>query len=106
MDSKQFRVYNLTRKSYVSLRVVTVDDAAASLDKLLEQICEETDRGVWLKPFRGLDLLPEFPRFDLLYLDKDNQVIESPGASPSYLSGLVSGQVASVLLLPDSSIQL
>ncbi|MDE3199868.1 MAG: hypothetical protein KGN79_03015 [Acidobacteriota bacterium] len=90
----------------MSLRATMVDSASANIEKLLEQICEETDRGIWLKPFRSFDMPPGAPGFDLLYLDSENHVIATPQSNSPHLKELALAQVSSVMVLPGRSIQL
>lgn len=106
MDTLQLRVYNLTRNSYVSLRAASVDSSDMSLDELLLQICEETDRSLWMKPYHRFDLPFDPSKFDFLYLDQNNEVIEAPRSHPAFPSEEISAQIASLLVLPGNSIKL
>lgn len=89
MEARKYSISNKTRQSYLSPRVKVVDstfEPLTVLRVLVEGLARNDDGGLWLTHVTGIPVVPRISPFDLVYLDKDNRVIEAvellPAADP------------------------
>ncbi len=86
MESRKFRVYNQTRKSFLGVEVILADASEEHLDTLIGNLALHAGEGLWLNPFREIPRGRALPLFGLIYLNQEScvlQVIELyPGLGP------------------------
>ena len=108
MDSKVFSVYNLARGVFLSAKVMAADGVNEPL-KILKVLVSglglDTESGLWIRPLSAIPAVPRLFPFDLLYLDRDQRVVEAveivPGADfPPYRR-----EVASALVLARRTLE-
>ncbi|HMG87466.1 MAG TPA: PilZ domain-containing protein [Terracidiphilus sp.] len=108
MDTRVFCVYNLARGVFLSSKVTAVDGVNEPL-KILKVLVGglglDTVSGLWICPLSAIPAVPRLFPFDLLYLDRDQRVVESaeivPGAEfPPYRR-----EVASALVLARQTVE-
>ncbi len=108
MDTRVFCVYNLARGVILSSKVTAADGVNEPL-KILKVLVGglglDTVSGLWICPLSAIPAVPRLFPFDLLYLDRDQRVVESaeivPGAEfPPYRR-----EVASALVLARQTIE-
>ena len=108
MDTRVFCVYNLARGVFLSSKVTAADGVNEPL-KILKVLVSglglDKESGLWICPLSAIPAVPRLFPFDLLYLDRDQRVIESeeivPGAEfPRYRT-----EVASALVLVRRTIE-
>ncbi len=105
MEIQRFCVYNLAQESFLSLEVTAVDTTVVPLRTLIESIIAiQSGIGVWLKPYRGIPLVPGLPLFDLIYLDEDLRVVQQVELYPHPSATPLGGHVASALAVPAHTI--
>ena len=104
MESRKFRVYNQTRKSFLGVEVILADASEEHLDTLIGNLALQAGEGLWLKPFREIPQGRALPLFGLIYLNQEScvlQVIELyPGLGPEPLAA----QATSALVLSVGAI--
>jgi hypothetical protein len=104
MESKTLRVYNRSRESFLNLKVTVVDTMAEPIETIIDNLAFRTDIAFWLKPYRGVPSVPRFRRFDLIYLNEDNRVIEEVDSFPSPDVKPLKATPASALALPAHTV--
>ncbi len=108
MDTKVFCVYNLARGVFLSPKVTAADgvnDPLKILKVLISGLGLDKESGLWICPLSAIPSVPRLFPFDLIYLDRDQRVVEAveivPGAEfPPYRS-----EVASALVLARQTLE-
>ena len=108
MDIRVFCVYNLAQGVFLSSKVTAVDgvnEPLRILKVLVNGLGLDKESGLWICPLSAIPAVPRLFPFDLLYLDRDQRVIESveivPGAEfPPYR-----GEVAGALVLARRTLE-
>ncbi len=107
MDTKVFCVYNLARGVFLSSKV-TVADCANEPLKMLKVLVGglglDAVSGLWLSPLYAAPLVPRLFPFDLLYLDRDLQVVDAGEILPGVEFPPFRREVASALLLAHQTL--
>lgn len=103
-DTRQYCVFNKTRESFLSLGVVAADTHLARLKGLLGKLRLKSDGGIWVIPSQGVHTIGMLFAIDVIYLDKDNQVIHLMESFGTFRIGPIRGNCASVLELPTRTI--
>lgn len=107
MEPKKFAVHNQTRDVALSPSVATVNAALEPLKVLkvlIEGLPANAKSGLWLTSFKGVPVARTLSPFDLVYLDKENQVILGVELSKDGEFTPPKGQPASALVLPPKSL--
>ncbi len=102
-EIKIFRVYNRSREEFFSLKVAPFDTTAEPLKRLFEYLVNGSYPGLWLKPYKGLPVMPGAQKFDLVYLDGNCRVAEGLDKYPNPQIAVSEIKHASALLLPTGS---
>lgn len=97
------RVYNLSSEGFASVEVARFDATAEPLRRLFDYLASGSYPGLWLKPYRGLPVMPGANTFDLVYLDGDCKVTERLDKYPNPQGAISSDELASAVLLPAHS---
>ena len=108
MDTKVFCVYNLARGVFLSSKV-TVADCANEPLKMLKVLVSglglDAVSGLWLSPLYTAPAVPRLFPFDILYLDRDQQVVDAAEILPGAEFPLFRQEVASALVLAHQTLQ-
>ncbi len=108
MDTKVFCVYNLARGVFLSSKVTVADGANEPL-KMLKALVSglglDAVSGLWLFPLNAAPLVPRLFPFDLLYLDRDHQVLDAGEILPGVEFPPFRHEVASALVLAHLTLQ-
>ncbi|WP_348262259.1 hypothetical protein P8935_20945 [Telmatobacter sp. DSM 110680] len=100
-EAKQsLRVYNRTTESFIGVEVSVFDTTAEPLRRLFECLVNESDLGLWLKPYKGVPAMQGARTFDLVYLDSECRVAERLDRYPNPQVAILKGEPTSALLLP------
>ena len=86
MEVKKYSIYNQTRDASVSAGVTAVNstlDPLCALRVMVEGLSGGTETGLWLTHITVVPMAPRMAPFDLIYLDKDNRVVECAELLPS-----------------------
>ncbi len=103
MDTRNFCAYNLTRDLPLSSRITVADSVNQPLKilkVLVSGLALDAESGLWLVPLTDTPSVPRLVPFDLVYLDKDQRVIQGLAALPGVEFPPFSRRVASALVLP------
>jgi hypothetical protein len=106
MEQKKYVAYNQTRDSLLSSSVTTVNaglEPLKVLKVLIEGLPANSRTGLWLTNFKGVPVARTLSPFDLVYLDKDNRVVQGMELSKDGEFAPPRGQPASALVLPPKS---
>jgi len=80
MDTRVFCVYNLARGVFLSSKVTAVDGVNEPL-KILKVLVGglglDAVSGLWICPLSAIPSVPRLFPFDLIYLDRDQRVVEA-----------------------------
>ena len=107
MESRKYVAYNQTRDSLLSSSVTTVNaglEPLKVLKVLIEGLPANSRTGLWLTNFKGVPVARTLSPFDLVYLDKDNRVVQGVELSKDGEFAPFKGQPASALVLPPKSL--
>jgi hypothetical protein len=107
MESRKYVAYNQTRDSLLSSSVTTVNaglEPLKVLKVLIEGLPANSRTGLWLTNFKGVPVARTLSPFDLVYLDKDNRVVQGVELSKDGEFAPFKGQPASALVLPPQSL--
>jgi len=99
MGPDKFRVMNRNREGFLKLEVTVVDTTVVPFKKLVEDIADRNDIGVWLTPYRGIPTPPGLPPFDIVYLNEGHRVLQDVESYPSPHVQPLKAQPASALVL-------
>jgi hypothetical protein len=103
-NSNAFCVYNLDRGVSLNSKVSLADCANQPLKILriiVSGIALDAESGLWLKPLYGPPAVPRIFPFDLLYLDKDQRVLEAVEVFPEVELPVCPLEAESALLVPQ-----
>ena len=101
---RTYWVFNQTRESFLSLGVRAADTSFSRLKGLIGKLRLRSDDGVWVVPSRGIHTIGVLFPIDLVYLDKDLQVIHLVEHFGRFRIAPIRRQAASVLELPTHTI--
>jgi hypothetical protein len=107
MEPRKYVAYNQTRESLLSSSVTTVNaglEPLKVLKVLIEGLPANSRTGLWLTNFKGVPVARTLSPFDLVYLDKDNCVVQGVELSKDGEFAPFKGQPASALVLPPKSL--
>jgi hypothetical protein len=102
--NSQFRVYNRSQESFLSLEVAIFDTTAEPLKRLFDFLNHGSETGLWLKPYRGIPASQGARFFDLVYLDDENRVAIEVDHYPNPQYTVLEEDPASALLLPAHTV--
>lgn len=97
--------YNQTQGRFLGSDVDAGDFAGASFDGRMQTLTADSGAGLWLVPFRGISPTSVRIPLDLIYLDRNNAVIDVVESFPLARVSPASPTAASVLVLPADTIQ-
>ena len=101
-------MYNLARGVFLSSKV-TVADCANEPLKMLKVLVSglglDAVSGLWLSPLYTVPAVPRLFPFDILYLDRDQQVVDAAEILPGAEFPLFRHEVASALVLAHQTLQ-
>ena len=108
MDTRVFCVYNLARGVSLSSKVTAADGVNEPL-KILKVLVGglglDTESGLWISPLSAIPSVPRLFPFDLLYLDRDQRVIEVAEIVPGAEFPPYHHEVASALVLARHTLE-
>jgi len=104
--SGQFYVYNKTRETFVATETTVADDYFRRLIGLLGKTKRwaKLGRGLWIIPSRGVHTIGMLFPIDVLFLDKNKEVIHIEEHMRPFRISKVSLKATSVLELPAHAI--
>lgn len=108
MEVQKRRVENRTRKSSVSSGVNVVDasfEHLTVLRVLIEGLAGNEAEGFWLKNVHGIPVVPRISPLDLVYLDKDQHVLEVVELLPASEFPAFRSPAVTALVLPFQSVR-
>ena len=104
MESLKHCAYNQTSDRILGMDVAAGDFSDATLHERMPVLHAESGAGLWLVPFRGILESSVRAPLDLLYLNRDCQVIDAVESFPEHRVSPSSPAAASLLALPTHSI--
>src|SRR5579863_920870 len=108
MDTRVFCVYNLARGVSLSSKVSAADGVNEPL-KILKVLVSglglDTESGLWISPLTAIPSVPRLFPFDLLYLDRDQRVVEAAEIVPGAEFPPYHREVASALVLARQTLE-
>ena len=102
--TEEYRVFNRSRESFLSLRVDIFDSTTEPLKRLFDYLAAGADVGLWLKPYRGIPASQGAKLFDLVYLDEQCRVTQEIEPYPNPELKVSEIQPATALLLPAHTV--
>jgi hypothetical protein len=103
METKRYSAYNSTRGTHLNGKLSLVDrelEPLKFLELLIGGLGLDSESGLWLKPLACPPRVPRVFPFDLVYLDRDQQVIQAAEVFPNGEFPPYTEDVASALILP------
>ena len=102
----QFYVYNKTRETFVATETTVADDYFRRLIGLLGKTKRwaKLGRGLWIIPSRGVHTIGMLFPIDVLFLNKDKEVVHIQEHMRPFRISKVSLKATSVLELPAHAI--
>ena len=108
MDSRVFCVYNLARGVFLSSKVTSADGVNEPL-KILKVLVSglglDTESGLWICPLSAIPAVPRLFPFDLLYLDRNQRVVDLVEIVPGGEFPPYRREVASALILARRTLE-
>jgi hypothetical protein len=107
MEAKLYAIYNQTRQASVSEGVTAVNsmlEPLAALRVMVEGLSDGSETGLWLTHVTVVPMAPRMAPFDLIYLDKDNRVVERAELLPTTEMPRFKKPATSALVLPFHTI--
>ena len=108
MDSRVFCVYNLARGVFLSSKVTAADGVNEPL-KILKVLVSglglDTESGLWICPLSAIPAVPRLFPFDLLYLDRNQRVVDLVEIVPGGEFPPYRREVASALILARRTLE-
>jgi hypothetical protein len=107
MEAKKYRIDNQTKDRSLSSSVSVIDatlEPLKILRVLVEGIAANDNSGLWLKNVSGIPMVPRISPFDLVYLDKDQRVLEGVEVLPAADFPAFKKPAESALVLPFQSL--
>lgn len=103
MEANKYCVYNRAKESTLSAGVTVIDTTREPLKVLrvmIEGLALNAETGLWLNPLRDIPRVPRLAPFDLVYLDKDQRVIQGAELLPGIDFPDFADRPDSALVLP------
>lgn len=97
-ELQTFSVRNAARDQAASCQVAFIEPTSHYVKDMIELLSRHV--GVWLNPFRGIPMTPNWLRFDAIYLDEDNRIMQEVASFPNPRIEAFELEPASALLLP------
>ena len=107
MEAKKYTIQNQTRDTPVSTGVTAINstlEPLAALRVMVEGLESDNQAGLWLTHVTVIPMVPRISPFDLVYLDKDDRVVERVELLPATEIPRFKKPSASVLVLPFRTI--
>src|SRR5690349_16952469 len=107
MDTKKFRFVNKTRDHALTQAVTLVDSTFEPLTVLrvmVEGLAHNEAAGLWLTRISDLPSVPRIAPFDIIYLDKNQQIVEATELLPAARLPRFGSPATSALVLPFQTI--
>jgi hypothetical protein len=107
MAAKEYSIYNKTRESSVTSSVTVINSAReplAALRVMVEGLGSDNTTGLWLTHVTSFPMVPRLSPFDLIYLDKNNCVVERFELLPVSEMPRFKSPASSALVLPFQTI--
>jgi hypothetical protein len=108
MDSRVFCVYNLARGVFLSSKVTAADGVNEPL-KILKVLVSglglDTESALWICPLSAIPAVPRLFPFDLLYLDRNQRVVDLVEIVPGGEFPPYRREVASALILARRTLE-
>jgi hypothetical protein len=104
MEARKQCAYNRTRGRFLGLDVDAGDFSVASLGDRMPALTPRSGAGLWIVPFRGISAASVRTPLDLVYLDRNCEVIDVVESFPLYRGSPSIEPAASVLALPTRTI--
>ena len=107
MDTKKFRFVNKTRDHALSQAVTLVDSTFEPLTVLrvmVEGLAHNEAAGLWLTRISDLPSVPRLAPFDIIYLDKNQQIVEATELLPAARLPRFGSPATAALVLPFQTI--
>jgi hypothetical protein len=105
MDTPNFCVYNLARRVFLSSKATVADAVNQPLKVLKDLVALESGTGLWLTTLVVKPNLPKLFPYDLAYLDKDLQVVETAEILPGVDFPAYRREVTSAVVLPPDTLR-
>jgi uncharacterized membrane protein (UPF0127 family) len=104
--SRQFYVYNKTRETFVATEAAVANDYFRRLIGLLGKTHQwaKPGRGLWIIPSRGVHTIGMLFPIDLIFLNKNKEVVHIEEHVRPFRISKVSLKASSVLELPTHTI--
>ena len=103
MDKETYCAYNTTRDCFLSSEVTLIDtarDPLGVLKVLVEGLAEGAETGLWLTSLTTMPMVPRISPFDVVYLDKNQQVTNLAALLPGFEFPVFESPSVSALVLP------
>lgn len=107
MDTKKYRILNKTRENALSQGVALVDSTFEPLTVLrvmVEGLAHNESTGLWLTRVSDLPSVPRLAPFDVVYLDKNQSVVEASELLPAARLPRFCKPATTALILPFQTI--
>jgi hypothetical protein len=104
MEARKQCAYNQTRGRFLGMDLDAGDFSVASLGDRMPALTPKSGGGLWIVPFRGISPASVRTPLDLVYLDRNCEVIDVVESFPLYRSSQSTEPAASVLALPSRTI--
>jgi hypothetical protein len=107
MEAKRYRIQNQAKDTSVSQGVAVINSALeplAALRVMVEGLESGNEAGLWLTHVTVIPMVPRISPFDLVYLDKDDRVVEQVELLPASEIPRFKKPSVSVLVLPFRTI--
>src|ERR1700740_1123920 len=107
METKKYRIDNKTREGSLCSSVSVIDarlEPLKILKVLVEGLALNDNSGLWLTNMNGIPMVPRISPFDLVYLDKQNRVVQGLELLPIADFPQFKQPAVSALILPFQSV--
>ena len=107
MEAKKYTIRNQARETTVSTGVTAINstlEPLAALRVMVEGLESDNETGLWLTHVTVIPMVPRISPFDLVYLDKDDRVVERVELLPASEIPRFKKPAASALVLPFRTI--
>jgi hypothetical protein len=107
MEAKKYTIQNQARDTAVSTGVTAINstlEPLAALRVMVEGLESDNEAGLWLTHVTVIPMVPRISPFDLVYLDKEDRVVERVELLPSSEIPRFKKPSASALVLPFRTI--
>ncbi len=109
MEERKYIIHNQARGTSVGTGVTAINSSLeplAALRVMVEGLESDNEAGLWLTHVTVLPMVPRMSPFDLVYLDKDDRVVERAELLPTSEIPRFKKPSASALVLPFRTISL